>query len=197
MANTPDKKPRGPDRTALSRREVLVGAAATALFATTASTSAQQFRGDVRQSRSVAPARRFMSAAAVLGDGRVLVTGGFDKPFAKGESPRALNTALIYSPQTGEFTSAAPMKVPRARHAAVALSDGRVAVVGGTSQQPTSSVEVYDPASDTWTNSQPLAQPRYDHVAVCDGNSVYVIGGTSLSMVSSVETVYPGATTDF
>ncbi len=197
MANTPDKKPRGPDAPGISRREVLVGAAATALLATTASVAAQQRGGDVRQTPTVAPARRFMAAAAALGDGRVLVTGGFDQPFKYGESPRALNTALIYNPRTGEFTSAAPMKVPRARHAAVALRDGRVAVIGGTSQQPTSSVEVYDPATDTWINSQPLAQPRYDHVAVYDGDNVYVIGGTSLSMVSSVETVYPGGTTDF
>lgn len=132
-----------------------------------------------------------MAAAAVLGDGRILVTGGYGRPFTAKDSPAPLNSAAIYNPSTGEFTVAAPMQLPRARHAAIALKDGRVAVIGGVSFEPTASIEVYDPGSDTWTYSMPLAQPRYDHAVASDGDTVFVIGGSSQSMLTSVEAVYP------
>jgi hypothetical protein len=83
------------------------------------------------------------------------------------------------------------MQLPRARHAAVALKDGRVAVIGGISNGPTASVEVYDPGTDSWTFSKPLAQPRYDHTVASQGDTVYVIGGSAQSMLDGVEAVFP------
>jgi N-acetylneuraminic acid mutarotase len=138
-----------------------------------------------------------MAAAAALGDGRVLITGGYDQPWTGGAAPRALSSVVVYNPSNGEYANAAPMRFPRARHAAVQLQDGRVAVIGGISASPTASIEVYDPSTDSWSVSQPLTQPRYDHVAVSDGNSVFVFGGSGQSMLASIETVYPGGVTDF
>ena len=196
MANTPEKKPRGPDRPGLSRREVLIGAAATAVAVSARSIAAAP-RDQHATARTTAPLKRYMAAAAMLGDGRILITGGYDTPWIGKQEPRAMSSAVIFDPHTGEYTVAAQMRVPRARHAAIALRDGRVAVLGGVGLSPTASVEVYDPASNTWQVSAPLAQPRYDHVAVYDGNTVYVLGGSAQSMLASVEAVYPGATTAF
>lgn len=190
-----DKKPRAPDATVLSRRDVIRGAAAAALIGTTgtAALAAGQRLGQTRTRRRPQTALlRYMSAAAPLGDGRILVTGGYDRPFGEKETPQALSSALIFDPNTGAFQPVAPMRVARARHAAIALKDGRVAVIGGLSMGPTASVEVYDPGTDAWTVSQPLAQPRYDHAAAYDGDTVFVIGGSSLGMLSGVEAVYPG-----
>lgn len=194
MANKPESRHRG-----LSRREVLVGAAAAALAASVTTASAKTQRAAMRaQTRQAnAPVLRYMAAAAVLGDGRVLITGGYDQPVTGRNMPNALSSVVVYDPASGEYASAAPMRVARARHAAVQLRDGRVAVIGGVGTNPTASVEIYDPGSDTWTVSSPLAQPRYDHVAVYDGNSVLVFGGSGQSMLASVETVYPGGVTDF
>jgi len=79
------------------------------------------------------------------------------------------------------------MSIPRARHAAIALADGRVVVLGGWSLQATASVEVYDPTEDCWSPGPSLAQPRYDHDAVSDGTNIFVIGGISRNICSNVE----------
>ncbi len=201
MAKTPEMKPRGPDRPALSRREVLAGAAAAALVVGTKSVSAmpafQRFGAQAKTAATKAPVMRYMAAAATLGDGRILITGGYDRPWTDESTPTALQSAVIFDTRTGEYAVAASMRVPRARHAAVTLVDGRVAVLGGIGINPTASVEIYDPGTDTWTVSTPLAQPRYDHAAVSDGNGVYVFGGSAQSMLSSTEVVYPGGAARF
>jgi N-acetylneuraminic acid mutarotase len=136
---------------------------------------------------------RYMAAAATMGDGRILITGGYDRPAGPGAAPQPLSSAMIYDPASGQWTSAAPMGLPRARHAAVALSDGRVAVVGGISIQPTGSVEIYDPRTNKWTAGGALAQPRYDHAAAASGQEIVVMGGSSQTMLGSVEVVRPDA----
>lgn len=88
------------------------------------------------------------------------------------------------------------MKVPRARHAAVTLADGRVAVLGGVHTRPTASVEVFDPAAGTWTGGGEMALPRYDHMAETDGYSIFVMGGSAQGMMSGVETFMLGAQLD-
>jgi hypothetical protein len=56
------------------------------------------------------------NTATLLGDGRVLIVGGFDQP------RRALASAEIYDPASGKFTTRAS---PLVRLAAVASSSGR------------------------------------------------------------------------
>lgn len=64
------------------------------------------------------------ASAALLADGRFLVTGGAD-----GSGPVA--TAEVYS-VAGSFLATAPMSVARQNHISVTLNDGRVLVAGGT-----------------------------------------------------------------
>lgn len=65
--------------------------------------------------------------ATLLGDGKVLITGGATGPL--GVSP----LAEIYDPATGTFTAAGSMGVPRAAHTATLLLDGSVLIAGGNS----------------------------------------------------------------
>jgi hypothetical protein len=177
----------------VSRREALVGAATTALLA--ASPSVLAFKSP-RQGESVAtlgtsssmPAKRFMAAGAALGDGRILIAGGYGRPWKTASPISPSSSAYLLNPYDGTWTVVAPLNMGRARHAAVSLPDGRVAVVGGiTSTQATASVEVYDPRSNTWTFAPPLDHARYDHSAIVSGSTVFVIGGVGESMVSTVE----------
>ncbi|HXH60238.1 MAG TPA: kelch repeat-containing protein [Fimbriimonadaceae bacterium] len=192
MEKTPQTQPA---QAQISRRDLMRGAAAAAIMAGTSArfASARGLRPiQQAQTTSTAPIMRYMAAAAALGDGRVLVTGGYDRQFSDTDTPSALCSAVVYDSYTGKTSVAAPMSIPRARHAAVSLKDGRVAVVGGISSQPTASIEIYDPGTNSWTSTRPLAQPRYDHVAAYDGDAIIVIGGSSVAMLTGVEAVYPG-----
>ena len=178
--------PRGPS--GLSRREVLAGVAIVALTARVSAIHPPAKKKQSRTPRSTGTSvRRYMAASAVLPDGRILVTGGYDRPKVGESNPQALNSAVIFDPRDNMWSTAAPMRVQRARHAAVALQDGRIAVLGGMAMNPTASVEIYDPRTNSWEAGAPLAQPRYDHSAASDGGNVYVLGGSSNTMLSSVE----------
>src|SRR5436189_1444910 len=91
---------------------------------------------------------RWSPAAALLPDGRLLITGGYD-------GTGQLATAEIYS--AGRFAACAPMRLARGGHTAVTLADGRVLVAGGTRTDgvATSAAEIYDPAANSWSPAAP------------------------------------------
>lgn len=194
MPKTQEQKARGPNGTLISRREMLAGAAAAAIVVSTPTilaTPLTKKRAPATQvNQKIAPVIRHMAAAAALGDGRILVTGGYDRQWSEDFAPTALRSVGIFDPRTKQWSLAAPMNSPRARHAAVALADGRVAVIGGIAQSVTATVEVYDPSTNAWTIADPLEQPRFDHSAVADGDSVYVLGGSSQGVRSGVEVLH-------
>lgn len=138
---------------------------------------------------------RFLHAAVLLADGRVLVSGGRGAP-AKVHDPdgdgmvrigdfdvnaKGIRTAEIYDPKSGKWTAAAKMKRGRYLHTLSLLADGRVLAAGGFSAKHygpgQDSAEIYDPAKNTWTE-QPLIAARGGHRAVtlADG-SLLLIGG--------------------
>lgn len=182
------KKPPG-----LSRRDVLAGAATVALAAGAASAfgipRASPRKQAGSRSKVVTPLRRYMAASTPLGDGRILVTGGYDRPWTDSAQPVPLRSALVLDPASGRWEAIASMTLPRARHAAVTLGDGRVAVLGGIGAAPLASVEIYDPATNEWHSATPLSLPRYDHNAVAEGSRVYVLGGSGQAVLSTLETV--------
>jgi len=73
----------------------------------------------------------------LLPDGRVLIAGGFDYVAGSG-----LDSAELYDPATGKFTSTGSMSSARSAHAATLLKDGRVLIVGGTAD---ATAELYQP----------------------------------------------------
>src|SRR5438105_4882481 len=88
-----------------------------------------------------------------------------------------------------------PLVVPRAAHAATALTDGRILITGGrdSAGNIVAVSEIFDPATDTSTVSATLTTPRVDHTATLlpDGK-VLVAGGSDASgSLSSAEIFDP------
>ena len=84
---------------------------------------------------------RVQHTATLLGDGRVLVTGG--APF--------LTNTEVYDPATAKWTLTAPMHFGRDNHTATLLNNGKVLVAGVPA-----TAELYDPAKGIWTTTGDL-----------------------------------------
>src|SRR5215510_8617986 len=90
--------------------------------------------------------------ATRLDDGRVLITGGHA---GRHEDIRIYASTELYSPKTGRFSPGPDMPIPRHKHDAVLLHDGRVLIVAGSDERDDlglyDSVELFDPATDSFT----------------------------------------------
>jgi MYXO-CTERM domain-containing protein len=130
--------------------------------------------------------------AALLGTGKVLVTGG-----------AVTKVAELYDPVAGTFTSTGSMAFGRLNLAGAALLDGHVLVTGGAlgNSAPTA-CELYDPAADTFSpTTGPMSTPRQNHTAtLLPGGKVLIAGGfppfTTNSALPSAE-LYDPATGTF
>lgn len=116
------------------------------------------------QQKQMNPKRGEDPAAAVMQDGRVLITGGTTLPDSTAMS---LNTAIIYTRSTDSISDAAnTMSTPRWHDSAITLIDGRVLVVGGACTVNPSMgglvmcngnpalADLFDPTTNTFTPSQ-------------------------------------------
>ena len=90
---------------------------------------------------------RSSHTATLLLKGRVLITGGFDN-----QHPELMyDSAELYDPANGTFSSAGSMTHGRGGHTATLLSDGRVLIAGG--------LDVNGAGAGAWLNSAELYQP--------------------------------------
>jgi hypothetical protein len=124
--------------------------------------------------------QRYGATATLLTNGKVLIAGGF----GQGTSMLPiLNTAEIYDPLTGTFSLTGNMVVPRVRHTATLLSDGRVLIVGGIDSSggggaAVASAELYDPATGIFALTGGLLTDRADHAAtLMSSGEVLIVGG--------------------
>lgn len=89
--------------------------------------------------------------ATLLNDGRVLITGGY----LTGSTTTVANTAELYDPVTGTFSSAGNMSSARVEHSATLLPNNTVLIAGGTSSGFSNSglatAETFDPTTNAFT----------------------------------------------
>jgi len=111
----------------------------------------------------------------MLRDGRALIVGGVQNAGFRSQ----LASAEIYDPASGTFSATGSMSTPREGHTATMLRDGRVLIVGGSSNGVRSldSAEIYDPSSGTFSPTGHLHQPRVAHVAALLGTGKVLIAG--------------------
>jgi hypothetical protein len=127
--------------------------------------------------------------ATLLGNGKVLVTGG------SGSNFEPLAFAELYDPSTGSWSSTANMLEARGGGTATLLLDGRVLVAGGSgSSGLLASVELYDPRTESWTATGAMLEHNVGHTATLlpDGRLLVVGGGVGTSAAASAELYGPG-----
>lgn len=134
---------------------------------------------------------RFAPAMALMGNGKVLVAGGYGGGFGQGVFR---NSAEIYDPATRRWTPTTSMRDCRLQATTTVLNSGKILVVGGTGCTGGSqnTAEIYDPATASWSVTANMANPRAAHSAtlLADGR-VLVVGGRSTNGV--VDTIWNSA----
>ena len=126
--------------------------------------------------------RRIYHTATLLGNGKVLVAGGYSN-----------YSAELYDPRTGQFTATGSMRVMRRCHTATLLRNGKVLVAGGLIRSDRlSSADLYDPSTGRFTPTGSLGTARFEHTATLLGNGkVLIAGGYSSERLSSAELYDP------
>lgn len=116
--------------------------------------------------------RRHKHDAVVLGDGRVLITGGADERDSKG----VYDSTELFDPATSTFTAGPAMQHPRYKHngSAVLLPNGTVLLAGGAEQ-----AETYDPTSSTFATVSGDARMagQFSAVTRLSAGRVLITGG--------------------
>jgi hypothetical protein len=118
--------------------------------------------------------------AALLVNGKVLFTGGFD-------GTNAVSTSELYDPVNGTFLHTGSLNVARAGPSATLLANGKVLIAGGvyyTGVSPNAvahylaSAELYDPSSGTFslTGSLHTARSAQSATVLLNGNVLIAAG---------------------
>lgn len=107
-------------------------------------------------------------AAALAGDGRVIVSGSDDLG----------GPAEIFDPSTDSWAPTGPLNSNRGQPSSITLADGRVLLVGGGDTGISPSSEIFDPATERWTLTSPMVVGRANPgLALLPDDRVLVIGG--------------------
>ena len=124
----------------------------------------------------------------LLGDGRVLVTGGMERNGVFHQ------TAELFTLASARFSVLPqPMLAARVGHGAVLLANGKVLICGGWGKGgPLVSAELYEPATGQFTATGTMLHARGDFIALrlADGK-VLVAGGEANGAVAEAELYDP------
>ena len=141
--------------------------------------------------------------ATLLGNGKVLIAGGFHD---RSGSPEQLASAELYDPAAGIFVATGSMTVARLSPTATLLGNGKVLIAGGdyfdfstSTDTIFASADLYDPATGTFTPTGSMTVARSGHTATLLGNGMVLIAGgwagTGTAAPASVELYDPSTGT--
>jgi len=103
---------------------------------------------------------RAQHTAALLADGKVLITGGL------GDTTSDLSSAELYDPATATFATTGTMTEARDLPVAALLANGKVLIAGGSrGAVRLSSADLYNPANGTFSATGLMATARNLHTA--------------------------------
>lgn len=138
--------------------------------------------------------------ASLMGNGKVLVTGGFQTfnlADVLGFFAGIQNTTEIFDPVAGTFTAGPNMLEPRGLHTSTTLTNGQVLVAGGFSVLPIVNVPNisatayrFNPATNAFTFlPAAMSTGRFLHSAVAlSNNKVLIAGGVTLDLTNVLQT---------
>jgi hypothetical protein len=128
---------------------------------------------------------RAQHTAALLADGKVLITGGL------GDTTSDLSSAELYDPATATFATTGTMTEARDLPVAALLANGKVLIAGGSrGAVRLSSADLYDPANGSFSATGLMATARNLHTATpLPERRVLIVGGSIVanSYLSSAE----------
>ena len=141
--------------------------------------------------------RRVVPALTLLGNGRVMVSGGVEVTLLFGipVGVTSTNKVQIYNPTTNAWSNGANMPSGRAYHheSQVTLADGRVLMSGGVfvpdlvnalNATSIAAADVYNPTTNTW-QATTMSRQRTGHSATRLANGDVVVCGGAEGVVNS------------
>jgi N-acetylneuraminic acid mutarotase len=139
---------------------------------------------------------RTFHGATLLGNGRVLVTGGYTGlNSAANPCLSATRRIEVYDPASGSWTTGGSMQLSRGGISSLArLSDGRVLVAGGRIfNSYLAAAEIYDPIVNSWLSAGSMSTPRNAPTltTLLDGRVLVAGGANSTDTQASAELYTP------
>jgi hypothetical protein len=131
-------------------------------------------------------ASRARQTATLLENGNVLVVGGINEPAPAAASSSAPKSEL-YDPRSNTWVAISG-GAARNGQTASRLPDGRVAVVGGFTEDgcPDPTTQLYDPRLGSWSVAASMKIGRAGHTATpLQGGKILVVGGMGVSVCNS------------
>ncbi|HSJ66955.1 MAG TPA: kelch repeat-containing protein [Anditalea sp.] len=128
--------------------------------------------------------------ATLLKNGNVLITGGHRD---RRENIKLYTSSEIYDSKRNQFSAAGKLNIPRHKHDAVLLSDGKVLINGGADRNdsPFTSAEIFDPQTAKFTSISNMNFPRYKHnetSVLLPNNNILIGGGSDQAEIFDFET---------
>jgi hypothetical protein len=125
--------------------------------------------------------------ATRLPNGEVLVAGGHT---GRRAAMTIYDGAELYDPTTEQFRLTGQMVVPRHKHDATLLADGRIFISGGSDERDEQGVyrstEIFDPATESFTLVGEMHNGRYKHTGtslLLPSGKVLLLGGATIAEI--------------